>query len=616
MRLNTKQIIGGTLAVAAIATTTAGAISGDPIRASLDNGGGQSPLGARMSVLSGDGTKIAFLSKAQLTTEPTGGYEQLYVRDTKSNRTLLASASAPGAAANADVDSGTAANTYFDISANGRYVVFGTAATNLVAADNNGHHDVFRKDLETGAVELLSDSTDCTNTPCVSVAANGNSRDPSISATGASVAYATDASNILRDDRNGATDVAVVDVYVTARLHFPKPFSYTTRPNGPVTSPSINAAGDRLAFVAGATTTNLRAQDTNATSDVYIADLHAAYAHNDLQFAGPGSDPDLNGSGKLVAFLSDAALATADGNDLRDAYKYNAATGSHQLISTQDGQPAASPTAVSAVAIGADGVRTLVEAGGAIFSRRLDGAAVTELGDGAHAAIAGNGGVVAFTSADAIDAADTNAIDDVYTRDMGATDTTPPQPEQALYECGYKGSGGPVVSWSQDPSGHAVTSVSYANVGEQLKASAIDGAGNASETAMTVTGTYGGGCSDYDYDGYDYDTTPVTGIRILSVKLVNNAVRIRYRTTGGNGMALGDFRIQRVRQDRRGRTLGYSFATSARVGTISAGTRTITLPRPRARGTYRVRALIGTGKHRVLVAKRFRIGGPTAEVGS
>ncbi len=43
-----------------------------------------------------------------------------------------------------------------DISANGRYVVFLSTASNLVAGDTNGVADIFRKDLQTGVVELVS----------------------------------------------------------------------------------------------------------------------------------------------------------------------------------------------------------------------------------------------------------------------------------------------------------------------------------------------------------------------------------------------------------------------------------------------------------------------------
>ena len=42
------------------------------------------------------------------------------------------------------------------ISADGRYVVFVSGATNLVAGDTNGAVDVFRRDLQTGTTALVS----------------------------------------------------------------------------------------------------------------------------------------------------------------------------------------------------------------------------------------------------------------------------------------------------------------------------------------------------------------------------------------------------------------------------------------------------------------------------
>src|SRR3954453_23181009 len=41
------------------------------------------------------------------------------------------------------------------ISANGRYVVFGSSATNLVPGDSNGFSDIFVKDLHTGPIERV-----------------------------------------------------------------------------------------------------------------------------------------------------------------------------------------------------------------------------------------------------------------------------------------------------------------------------------------------------------------------------------------------------------------------------------------------------------------------------
>ena len=72
--------------------------------------------------------------------------------------TRLASSNAAGEPANAAVNVQDVDNVQFAISGNGRYVVFASAATNLVAGDD-ATKDVYRKDLQTGAVTLVSVNT-------------------------------------------------------------------------------------------------------------------------------------------------------------------------------------------------------------------------------------------------------------------------------------------------------------------------------------------------------------------------------------------------------------------------------------------------------------------------
>ena len=69
----------------------------------------------------------------------------------------IASTSAAGQAANAAVDAEDVGNVQFAISGNGRYVVFAsTRAPTSTPADTDAGKDVFRKDLQTGAVALVS----------------------------------------------------------------------------------------------------------------------------------------------------------------------------------------------------------------------------------------------------------------------------------------------------------------------------------------------------------------------------------------------------------------------------------------------------------------------------
>ncbi len=79
-------------------------------------------------------------------------------------------------------------------------MAFSSAASNLVPGDTNGYSDVFRKDLETGALVLCS--------------ADSNERqgyhvsgDPSISSDGRYVAFDSAVTDLVPGDTNGFTDI-------------------------------------------------------------------------------------------------------------------------------------------------------------------------------------------------------------------------------------------------------------------------------------------------------------------------------------------------------------------------------------------------------------------------
>jgi hypothetical protein len=133
--------------------------------------------------VSGDGRYVAY-------TASENGHTQVFVRDTcegiasgcKAQTTLL-SAAVDGSAANDDSNSPS-------ISANGRYVAFSSAATNLVTVENApGGHQIYLRDTCAGAEGSCSPATQI-----VSVDPNGalmgtESLLPSISASGRFVTF-------------------------------------------------------------------------------------------------------------------------------------------------------------------------------------------------------------------------------------------------------------------------------------------------------------------------------------------------------------------------------------------------------------------------------------------
>jgi Tol biopolymer transport system component len=105
-------------------------------------------------MLSGDGQLAVFLSTADDLTpqDGNGGQMDVFVRDRARSETALVSIALNG-------HSGNGPSRFAAISVNGRYVIFVSEADNLVEADTNGCADVFVRNLELGTTRLVSIST-------------------------------------------------------------------------------------------------------------------------------------------------------------------------------------------------------------------------------------------------------------------------------------------------------------------------------------------------------------------------------------------------------------------------------------------------------------------------
>lgn len=568
-------------------------------------------------MVSADGQKVAFVSTAKLTATDNSGRAQLYVRDLSAGTTSLASSTQAGAAANEMVEAGSAANPYFDISADGRYVVFGTGADNLVPGDSNGKQDVFLKDMQSGKVQAISVMPDCRSAPaCVTRLGNGDSRDPSIDALGNFVAFTTDANDLITGDSNGASDVVRAS-RLSGGFTSPIRPSGGPQPNGPTLNPSISGDGSTIAYEAAPQTTNL-GSDTPGRSDVYV-DSFAARTLLPIHVAS-ATNPDVSGNGRFIAFLTDDALASGDSNGVTDAYVRDLREAAPKLISVRSGRDTSGDGPTNAVALSADAQRAVFASSATdlvdgdtngqtdVFSRRLNGNDVIRLEAGGWPAIAGNGGRVALSSAAPVIAEDTNGVADVYLRDLGATDTTGPVPTRVVYECGYKGSGGYAITWDE-PSGVAYSTVQGhpgpAGIGTVW---ATDGAGNKSETEVTIEDVSQSNCGyEYDHDPQD----PIRSIKIVSIKRVKQGVKVSYTVKRGSHgeRARVNFRTQKLRLNARGKTLGRRFTGPARTKSVGHGSGSITLPMSANKGTYRLRVLVpqGPNTHPKLILKRFTI---------
>jgi len=86
------------------------------------------------------------------------------------------------------------------LSYDGRYMVFNSNATNLVAGDTNATDDIFKKDLLTGEVTRVSTSSTAGES-------SGSSLTAAISSDGRYVAFQSVATNLVAGDTNGTSDL-------------------------------------------------------------------------------------------------------------------------------------------------------------------------------------------------------------------------------------------------------------------------------------------------------------------------------------------------------------------------------------------------------------------------
>jgi Tol biopolymer transport system component len=155
--------------------------------------------------VSDDGRFVAFQSSANnLDPDPSENIyasgAAIYLRD----RALGITKRITGPA------SDTQANGYSwmpDISGDGRYIAYYSAATDLIPNDTNRGNDVFVYDRLSGATRRVSVASDGTQAEV-----NSSSYAVAISRDGRFVTFSSSASNLVRADSNVATDVFVHDL--------------------------------------------------------------------------------------------------------------------------------------------------------------------------------------------------------------------------------------------------------------------------------------------------------------------------------------------------------------------------------------------------------------------
>jgi Tol biopolymer transport system component len=301
------------------------------------------PSSVRSARVSGNGRFVVFVSSAQLGEADRNQLGDVYVLDLATGECTLESVGPGGSRGNGESLSP-------DISRDGRYVVFESAAGHLLDTQAlPGIFHVFLRDRENGVTRLLS--ANANGEP-----ANGTSGNPAISADGTVVVFESTATDLVESGDTARTSVGIYLIRLTSGQRTRLDLTSTGgRRTGQSMSPAISADGQFVAFVSKADLTCSEgspcvtdSSDRNGVADIYLRDTQTnttrrvtrSYAGGDSN--GPSYHPAISGDGQHVAFVSEASNLTRDSTSrTAHIYVHDLDTGITDLISrTPNGRPA------------------------------------------------------------------------------------------------------------------------------------------------------------------------------------------------------------------------------------------------------------------------------------
>lgn len=296
-------------------------------RVSVASDGSQANNVSYDAAISDDGRYVTFESYAtNLVPGEQHNYTHVYLHDRVARTTERISVASDGAPGNAYSDSAA-------VSADGRYVVFSSYASNLVAGDSNADMDVFVRDRVTGIVERVSVAADGTQ-------GNGRSYGKHISPDGRYVSYQSDASNLVAGDTNSDTDVFLYDRLTRT----PERISVGTggvQPNSYSFGGAMTPDARWVLFSSNAT--NLIANDNNYAMDAFVRDRVTGVTETvnlnsagELAQWGDSYAESISADGNVVAlksFASNLAPTAADWNGYGDVFVRIRSTGTTEHIS-------------------------------------------------------------------------------------------------------------------------------------------------------------------------------------------------------------------------------------------------------------------------------------------
>ncbi|HET9772473.1 MAG TPA: hypothetical protein VFS16_16385, partial [Acidimicrobiia bacterium] len=285
--------------------------------------------------LSEDGSMISFQSASRFND--TVNSEQAWFGTGNASSPLLMSTriTPPEQAA------GGAINP--SMSSDGKWVVFETAAGNLVDDDFNGAVDIYLAQVGTaGPASVTRVSVPVSGGEASGFAAAASSA-PAVSADGNVIAFESDSSNLVGGDTNGVNDIFVRDrgASKTSRV------SVATggeQANGASFKPGISADGRFVVFESIASNLVGAGADANNVIDVFVHDRQTGETKrvsDNPQQPHASRNVSISANGRFIAFESTGSWGAIPNTrpDVRNVYRFSnpgaGGDGTILMVSTQ-----------------------------------------------------------------------------------------------------------------------------------------------------------------------------------------------------------------------------------------------------------------------------------------
>lgn len=292
-------------------------------RVSVNSAGKQANDWSVYPVISADGRYIAFESRAtKLVPNDTNNTDDIFVYNIKKRQTIRVSVSSNGVQANGE-------SSKPSISADGRYVAFASKASNLVPGDTNDVSDIFVHDLTTGKTTRV-------NLTSRDKQINGSSGTAIISANGRFVAFTSSDNKIVPHDLNLSGDAFIRDLKLgtTTRVSLN---SNGIEGNGPSTASALSETGRFVTIRSDAS--NLVPDDENEASDIFVHDrktgitTRVSVSSTGEEAEGSSVGSSMSANGRFVAFHSTASNLTENATTTLNVFVHDRNTGETTLVS-------------------------------------------------------------------------------------------------------------------------------------------------------------------------------------------------------------------------------------------------------------------------------------------